>query len=384
VRGYTSGMEETAGDLPFFDDALPPPVHKGRGAIGNPDPRFAAWQRQAVSDGWEREDDLPAPRTEWIAETARSILSRNSSPDLPFDRSANPYRGCEHGCIYCYARPSHAWVGLSPGLDFETRIFHKEAAPELLRRELARPGYQCAPLALGTNTDVYQPAERQLGITRRMLEVLAETGHPVSIVTKSALVERDLDILGPMAARGLAEVMFSLNTLDPDLARRWEPRAASPKRRLEAMASLAAAGVPVGVLAAPIAPGLNDHELERVLAASREAGAVAAAYTVLRLPGEVADLFRPWLEHHAPEKAARVMAVLYDLRGGPESRGNDARFGQRMTGLGHYAELLRQRFQLAVRRLGFPGFQALNLECFEPPAVAAPPGRSGSGQMELF
>ncbi|GBG02506.1 radical SAM protein [Azospira sp. I13] len=384
-------MDECAPDLPFFSEALPPPAHKGRGAIGNPDPRFEAWRREAWSDGWEcaaddADKDAAPPATEIIPEAARSILTRNQSPDLPFDRSANPYRGCEHGCIYCYARPTHARVGLSPGLDFETRILHKADAAALLRQELAHPAYQCAPLALGTNTDVYQPVERQLGTTRRMLQVLAETRHPVSIVTKSALVERDIDLLAPMAAEGLAEVTFSLNTLDPELVRRWEPRAASPKRRLEAMAALTRAGVPVGVLAAPIAPGLNDHELEKVLAASREAGAVAAAYTVLRLPREVAELFRRWLEHHAPQKAARVMAVLYDLRGGTAYGGNDSRFGSRMTGLGHYADLLAQRFALASRRLGFCGFAPQDCSRFTPPQLA-PAGRRRAAderQLDLF
>lgn len=376
-------MEDFEPDFPLHPTALPPTAHKGRGAIGNPGDRYAAWSRQAEDDGWQfaatgsdavGANNLAGPATELLVDSAKSVLTRNTSPDLPFDRSVNPYRGCEHGCIYCYARPSHAWLGLSPGLDFETRILHKPEAAALLRQELAKPGYACAPLALGTNTDVYQPVERKLGLTRQILELLRETGHPVTIVTKSALVERDLDILSDMAARGLAEVTFSITSLDPELSRRWEPRAASPARRLEAMAQLAAAGIPVGVLAAPIAPGLNDHELERILAASKEAGARAAAYTVLRLPQEVGGLFQAWLDHHAPQKAARIMAILYDLRGG---EANDGRFGLRMTGLGHYADLLRQRFQLAVKRLGYSGLPPLVSDAFRPPATQA--GKSNGG-----
>ena len=378
--GYTWRMEDFEPDFPIFSTALPPTAHKGRGAIGNPDDRYAAWTRQAEDDGWQfaaSDADTPAgPATELLVDSARTVLTRNTSPDLPFDRSVNPYRGCEHGCIYCYARPSHAWLGLSPGLDFETRILHKPEAAALLRQELAKPGYACAPLALGTNTDVYQPVERKLGLTRQILELLRETGHPVTIVTKSALVERDLDILADMAARGLAEVTFSITSLDPEFSRRWEPRAASPARRLEAMARLAAAGIPVGVLAAPIAPGLNDHELEKILAASKEAGARAAAYTVLRLPQEVAGLFQAWLDHHAPQKAARIMAILYDLRGGAAYQGNDSRFGLRMTGLGHYADLLRQRFQLAAKRLGYGNLPPLVSDAFRPPAALEPKPRS--------
>lgn len=357
------------------DSGLMLSPRKGRGTATNVGHRFAATSRQAEDDGWCREEES-APRTELFTDTAKTVIARNDSPDLPFEQSANPYRGCEHGCVYCYARPTHAWLGLSPGLDFETKIFHKPKAAELLRAELAKPGYRCSPIALGTATDAYQPLERKLGLTRGMLEVLLETRHPVSVVTKSALITRDLDLWAELARQGLAQVCVSLTSLDNELSRRLEPRASAPRARLEAMARLAAAGVPVAAFASPLIPALNDNELEKLLAAGQEHGATAAAYTLVRLPHEVAGLFRDWLDWHAPEKAARVMAVIHDLRGGKD---NDANFGSRMTGRGPYASLIRQRFELACRRLGL-GHDWAPLDCgrFRPPAPPA------ARQLSLF
>ena len=414
------------------DTALPAAVFKGRGAIGNPDSRHVAWTRVREDDGWQspatpppaaprapkspfrsglgnasrlapghrgtppavpeagmakgeraapQEADHPnAPLTRLVEDHSRSILSHNDSPDLPFDQSLNPYRGCEHGCIYCYARPSHAWLGLSPGLDFETVISHKPEAPTLLTEALAKPGYRCRPLALGTNTDAYQPVERRLGLTRRVLEVLKETRHPVTLITKSSLVERDLDLLTALARDGLVQVMISITSLDPSLARQLEPRAAAPARRLETVSRLSEAGIPVGVMVAPVIPGLTDRDMESILAAARQAGALDAVYTVLRLPREVGDLFRAWLHHHAPEKSARILALLYDLRRG---KLDDPRFGSRMTGLGHYGDLLGQRFALAKRRQAFPGLPALNTGLFQaPPAPLQAP--APTPQLDLF
>src|SRR5574343_1081650 len=326
------------------------PAHpvKGRGAAGNVAHRFSSETRQAEADGWEPPEPS-LPQTRLLVDSAKSIISRNESPDLGFDQSLNPYRGCEHGCIYCYARPTHAWLGLSPGLDFETQIFAKPDAARLLREELGKPGYACSAIALGTATDAYQPFERREKLTRAVLEVLLETRHPVSVVTKSSLVVRDLDLWSELARRNLAHVAISLTTLNGPLARQLEPRASASHARLQALVRLAEAGVPVSVFVAPLIPGINDHELEKLLAAAREHGADSASYTLLRLPHEVAGLFREWLGWHAPEKAARVMSVLYDLRG---QRANDTRFGSRMTGLGHFAELLRRRFELACRRCG--------------------------------
>lgn len=408
------------------DPALPAAVFKGRGAIGNPDSRHVAWTRVREDDGWQApapqvpEKPRPpqslrphgaaagpmptaqetpeapelteatgltaategpsAPLTRLVEDHSRSILSHNDSPDLPFDQSLNPYRGCEHGCIYCYARPSHAWLGLSPGLDFETVISHKPEAAALLTEALAKPGYRCRPLALGTNTDAYQPVERRLGLTRQVLEVLRESRHPVTLITKSALVERDLDLLTDLARDQLVQVMISVTSLDPALARQLEPRAAAPARRLETVARLSEAGIPVGVMVAPVIPGLTDRDMESILAAARQAGAQEAVYTVLRLPREVGDLFRAWLHHHAPEKSARILALLYDLRRG---KLDDGRFGSRMTGLGHYGDLLGQRFALAKRRQAFPGLPALNTELFQaPPAPLSPP--APTPQLDLF
>ena len=353
---------------PLAEWRVPSVVRKGRGAISNPAGRFERETREAVDDGWahnatrvtdanagqDRDDDesddvLPPLATTVSIDSTRTIIARNDSPDVPFDRSINPYRGCEHGCVYCYARPSHAYFGLSSGLDFETRLFAKPDAARLLDAELRRPGYRVSPIALGTNTDPYQPIERELKITRQILETLQRFGHPFTIVTKSALVARDLDILAPMAARNLCRVFVSVTTLDREIARTLEPRAATPQRRLGAIGALSAAGVPTGVMAAPMIPALNDTELEAILAAAAAAGARSAGYTVLRLPHEIKDLFVEWLQTHAPLKANHVLSLVRETRGG---RLNDPQFGSRMRGTGRYAELIAARFRLACKRLG--------------------------------
>ena len=351
-------------------------TRKGRGAGTNRAARYLDATREAVDDGWGSLDEAPPPlRTTVTEERPRTVISRNASPDVPFDQSINPYRGCEHGCVYCFARPTHAYMDLSPGLDFESRLFAKPDAPVVLRRELAKPGYRCKVIAMGTNTDPYQPIERKRGITRAILEVLADCRHPVAIVTKSALIERDLDILGPMAEQGLAEVGVSVTSLDRGLTRRLEPRAAAPERRLETIACLARAGIPTGVMVAPLIPALNDAEMERILERAAEAGASWAAYILLRLPLEVKDLFEEWLAAHAPLKAGHVMSVLRQTRAG---RNNDPDFGRRMTGSGVFAETLAKRFQVAVRRLGLDGRKlGLDTSRFRPP-------RRNDGQMELF
>jgi DNA repair photolyase len=316
---------------------------KGRGAADNPRGRFEKLARDRDDDHVEAH-----PQTVITLQQARSIISRNDSPDLPFNQSINPYQGCEHGCIYCYARPSHAYLGLSPGLDFETKLFAKENAAELLRKEFMDPGYRCELISLGANTDPYQPAERRQRITRSILEVLWEFRHPVGIVTKGSLIERDLDLLEPMAAEGLVQVFVSIGTLDAEIARTLEPRAAAPYRRVETVRRLSARGVPVGVFVAPVIPFLNDKDMEAVLEAVAAAGARSASFTLLRLPWEVKDLFKGWLEQHVPLKAAHIMARIRDMRGGRE---NDPEFGSRMKGEGQYAELLRARFEVACRRL---------------------------------
>jgi DNA repair photolyase len=330
-----------------------PPPRKGRGAVTSPPCRFDRLSAEAIDDGWGTlEEGLIAPPrldTTLTRDATRSIIARNDSPDIGFDRSVNPYRGCEHGCIYCYARPSHAYLGLSPGLDFEAKLLFKPEAANLLARELSRAGYRPAPIALGSNTDPYQPVERQLRLTRAILEVLSEFNHPCTIVTKSALVVRDLDILGDMAARNLVRVCLSVTTLDRRLANVMEPRAAAPARRLQAIEALAEAGIPAGVLAAPMIPGLNDAELESILAAGARAGADAAGYILLRLPHELRALFTEWLQAHYPDRAAKVLSLIRQTRAGAL---NDARFGSRFTGSGPYADLLARRFAAAASRHG--------------------------------
>lgn len=325
-------------------------IRRGRGAISATTSRYDRLERVGFDDGWNTPDE-PAPpvRTTVMTDASRTVLARNTSPDIPFDRSINPYRGCEHGCIYCFARPSHAWLGLSPGLDFETKLTAKMDAPELLKKELARPAYKVRPIAIGTNTDPYQPVERRLKIMRGILEILAETRHPVSIVTKSHLVTRDIDILKDLAKDGLVRVFLSVTTLDAHLARAMEPRASTPARRLDAIEALKRAGVPVGVMVAPIIPALTDHEMEAILAAATDKGADGAGYILLRLPLEVKDLFREWLEENAPDRAERVMNRVRAMRGG---RDNDSTFGRRMRGQGIEADLLSLRFRQAVKRLG--------------------------------
>ncbi|WP_144300247.1 PA0069 family radical SAM protein [Elioraea rosea] len=329
------------------------PARKGRGATLSPPCRFDHLAGERADDGWGTlEEELAEPprlETTLTRDATRSIIARNESPDIGFDRSINPYRGCEHGCIYCYARPSHAHLGLSPGLDFETKLLFKPEAATLLARELSRPGYRPAPIALGSNTDPYQPVERQLKLTRAVLEVLAEFNHPCTIVTKSALVARDIDILAPMAERRLVRVCLSVTTLDRSLANVMEPRAATPSRRLQAIEALSAAGIPTAVLAAPMIPGLNDAEMERILEAGARAGATAAGYILLRLPHELREMFTAWLEAHYPGRAARVLALIRQTRAGAL---NDARFGSRFTGSGVYADMLARRFAACTTRLG--------------------------------
>jgi len=330
-------------------------VHKGRGASLNLEGRFEQWQREALDDGWSDHGDsgdneATRPATIVTEEIAKSILSSNESPDIPFRYSVNPYRGCEHGCIYCFARPTHAYLGLSPGLDFETRIFAKTNAPELLRAALSKPGYCCDAICLGINTDAYQPCEREYQLTRRCIEVAAEFQQPLMMITKSALIERDIDLLAPMAEKKLVQVTISITTLDHDISRYLEPRTAAPARRLQTLQTLRKAGIPAGVLVAPVIPFITDHELEKILQAARERGADYAGYGLLRLPWELKELFRDWLHQHFPLKAAHVLSRIHAMRSG---RDNDPRFGSRMSGEGVYAELLSRRYQAACRRLGF-------------------------------
>ena len=326
-------------------------VRKGRGAASNPPGRFELTHTHAVDDGWGTlEEPLPALRTSVAREAARSIISRNQSPDIPFAQSINPYRGCEHGCIYCYARPSHATLNLSPGLDFETRLFYKGDATALLRKELSAKGYRCSPIALGSNTDPYQPIERRYRVTRGILETLSECNHPATIVTKgAALMLRDLDLLADMAARNLIAVYVSVTTLDAVLKRKLEPRASGPTARLSLIRTLTDAKVPVGVLVAPVIPVLTDHELEEILHRSAQAGAISARYIMLRLPYELKTLFREWLDDHEPLKASHVMSRIRELRGG---RDNDPRFGTRHRGEGVFADLFAKRFEVACRQYG--------------------------------
>ncbi|NGQ89958.1 PA0069 family radical SAM protein [Rhodobacter sp. HX-7-19] len=349
------------------DGILPGRRLRARGALSNAAGRFEAHGVEGVADGWEPVE-AHLLRTEVRVERARSALSFNRSPDLPFDRSVNPYRGCEHGCIYCFARPSHAFLNLSPGLDFETRLIARPGIGAVLARELRAKGYRVAPTAIGTNTDPYQPCEAEWRVMREVVEVLAGCDHPLAITTKGTLIERDLDLLGPMAAKGLLRVGVSVTTLEAGLSRRMEPRAALPARRLEVIRRLTAAGVPVRVMVAPVVPGLTDHELEGILAAAREAGAVGASWIMLRLPLEVAGLWRDWLEVAEPGRAAKVMARLREARGGKEY---DAEWGKRMRGEGLFAELIGQRFAKAVARLGLAeALPALRCDLFRPPARA--------------
>lgn len=356
---------------------------KGRGAGSNARSRFDAWGREKDLEHFEQqrtsdepEELVPRRPTEVRAVEAQSILSYNNSPDIGFEQSINPYQGCEHGCVYCYARPTHAYLGMSPGLDFETRIQAKTNAAELLRKELARASYRPSLIALGANTDPYQPAERDLGITRSVLEVLSDFNAPVSITTKSALVTRDIDILAPMAKKGLARVNISLATLDPILARILDPRANAPHRRLRAIQDLSAAGVPVSVFASPMIPAINDMQLESILAAAAAVGATSASMIVLRLPLEVRDIFVEWLNEHFHDRAAHVMSLVRQMRGGADY---DATFGTRMRGTGQYAALLRQRFEVAVRRLGLLRHGASNNT-----ALFRVPGPPASAQAVLF
>lgn len=333
----------------FYGDPVKHEVTKGRGATLQIEGRFEHAVRECVDDGWGTADEeLPPFRTTVTLDKAKHVLQRQHSPDLPFTQTLNAYRGCEHGCIYCYARPSHGYLNLSPGLDFETKLFAKPDAAKLLRAELAKPGYQCSPIALGSNTDPYQPIEREWQITRQILEVLVEHGHPLSIVTKSALVERDLDLLRQLACDNLVQVFISVTTLDAELARNMEPRAASARRRLQAMQRLNEAGVPCGVMVAPVIPFLTDAELENVLQAASQHGARHAAYTLLRLPYELKELFKDWLVTHYPLKAEHVMSRMREMRGGRE---NDPAFGSRFRGQGLLAELLAKRFKLACERM---------------------------------
>ncbi len=359
-----------------------PQVHKGRGAVSNRAGRFERTNIEHFDDGWRSDgagnwepEEEPAPQTVVMPDNSKEIIARNASPDVPFDRSINPYRGCEHGCIYCFARPTHAYWGLSAGLDFETRLFAKHDAAALLRRALARPSYRARTIALGANTDPYQPIERKYRITRSVLEVLAEARHPVGIVTKSRLILRDLDVLAPMAAKGLVRVCLSVTTLDPKLARIMEPRAPRPELRLKAVRALSEAGVPTAVLAAPMIPAINDGELEDILQAAQEAGADGASYVLLRLPLEIGELFEEWLDTHFPDRKKRVLDLVRQSRGG---KLYEACWGERMRGKGPYSEMIAQRFALASRRLGLKR-RAWDLDDsqFRPPN---PDGR----QMSLF
>jgi DNA repair photolyase len=322
---------------------------RGRAAGINPAGRFETQERVAFDDGWQTLEDMPPFKTEVQVEKPRTVITRNDSPDIPFDRSINPYRGCEHGCIYCFARPTHSYMGLSAGLDFEAKLFAKPDAPRLLERELSKPGYKVKPIAIGTNTDPYQPIEREWRIMRQILEVLDKANHPVVIVTKSSLILRDLDILASMAKRGLAKVGVSVTTLDRKLARTMEPRASTPAKRLEAIKALSEAGVPVAVMMAPVIPALNDHEIERILDSGKAAGASEASYVLLRLPLEVSPLFRDWLLQNYPDRYRHVMSLVRSMRDGKDY---DAEFGKRMKGAGPYAWQISRRFEMATKRLG--------------------------------
>ena len=347
-------------------------VVRGRGAISNRSGRYESWSREAVDDGWgsleETLDEIESVATTVEVDATRRIIARNESPDVPFDRSINPYRGCEHGCIYCYARPTHAWLGLSPGRDFETKLFYKPDAVALLRRELRARRYRPAPIALGANTDPYQPIERRFRVTRGILELLEESSHPATIVTKSVLVEHDADLLASMAEESLVNVSISVTTLNDELSRRMEPRAAGPRRRLATVERLSRHGNPVRVLVAPVVPGLTDHEIEQILRAARDAGARDAAYVLLRLPLEISGLFHEWLDAQYPLRAGRVRSLIRQTAGGRDYRSG---FGTRMRGTGHIADLIANRFRQCRRRLGFEELPPLDASRFRPPAEHA-------------
>ena len=369
-RIYLMPLKTTAGN--YAGDAV-----KGRGATINIEGRFEKWAREQTDDGWFQAlagDEPAKPETVVAVERVKTIITRNDSPDIGFDRSINPYRGCEHGCPFCYARPSHAYLGLSPGIDFETRLFAKTNAAEKLREELARPGYRVEPIAIGVNTDAYQPIEREYKITRSILEVLEETRHPAHLITKSALIERDIDVLASLARDNLASVTITVVTLNHEISRYLEPRTTAPARRLRAVEKLAAAGIPVNVNIAPVIPFLTDAELEAIMEAVANAGARSASYTLLRLPWEVKDIFRAWLDAHYPLKAEHIMSRVRDMRGG---RDNDPNFGSRMHGKGEFGELLRQRYRKGLARFGLDRpVSALDCNRFVPPSLL--------GQASLF
>ncbi len=354
---------------------IPDERRRGRAAALNPSGRFEKQAREGFDDGWQNFEELPPFKTEVVQEKPRTIITKNDSPDLSFDRSVNPYRGCEHGCIYCFARPSHAYMGLSAGLDFESKLFAKPDAARLLEREISRPGYEARTIAIGTNTDPYQPIEKQWRIMREILEVLDGANHPVAIVTKSALVTRDIDILSRMANRGLAKVALSITTMDRTLARNMEPRASTPTKRLEALKALNEAGIPTSVMVAPVIPGLNDHEIEKILDAARGQGVVEAGYVILRLPLEVSPLFKDWLLRHYPDRYRHVLSLIRSMRDGKDY---DAEWGKRMTGTGPYAWSIGRRFELAATRLGMNiNRLKLRTDLFVPPLA-------GGTQLKLF
>lgn len=347
--------------------------YTGRGASISPDNRYTDIKREVVDDGWYVEEQPGKIKTQLFIDNTKKIITYNQSPDVPSDRSINPYKGCEHGCVYCFARPTHAWLDLSPGIDFESKIFYKPNAPELLKKELAHKNYIAAPISLGINTDAYQPVERKLGLTRRLLEILVEHKHPVVIITKSALIERDLDLLKEAASHQTVQVVVSLTSLNTKLNKVMEPRTAAPHRRLELIKNLSNAGVPVSVLMAPIIPVLNDYEIEELLAKAREAGAVNAGYVMLRLPHELDSIFMDWLKRFEPLKAEHIMNRVRDLRGG---KTYDATFGKRMRGEGVFADLIASRFKMAKQKLAFPGSGELRNDLFVPPSL--------NGQLQMF
>jgi DNA repair photolyase len=343
---------------------------KGRGALSNPPVRFESNSTEQIDDGWHQEEEGTTSLPQIVLpDRAKSVIATNNSPDVGFDQSINPYRGCSHGCVYCFARPTHAYLGLSPGLDFETKLFYKDNAVELLRAELSKRSYLCKTIALGINTDGWQPLERELKVTRSVLAVLAECRHPVTIVTKSTLIARDLDLLQDLARDRLVSVMVSITSLDNDIKRKLEPRTASPQARLKVIEQLSSAGVPVGVMVAPVIPSLTDHEMEHILDAAKAAGAISAAYTLLRLPHEVKDLFREWLAEHYPDRAKHVMSLINQSRGGKDYQ---SEFGTRMVGTGVFAQLLRKRFEVAKRKFGLDDAghrHELRTDLFRPPAT---------------